>query len=123
VTVLLSLSVWFLVLITAPSSAPQSLRSTERGETSITVQWDAVVCIDRNSVITGYMLRYGEASSDQREEEMIPGTGDEGGMYTITGLTPYTDYSIEVAAFSGSGTGPFATTSVETLQDSELIIA
>ncbi len=83
-------------------------------ETSITVQWDAVPCIDRNSEITDYVLRYGEASSDQREEAQIAGSGDEGGMSTITGLSPLTTYYVEVAAISDSGTGPFASITVRT---------
>ncbi len=81
-----------------------------------------MVCIDRNSEIIGYVLRYGEASSDQREEAVTAGSGDEGGTSTITGLTPYTEYSIEVAAVnSDSQTGPFANIAARTLQDSEYI--
>ncbi len=81
-----------------------------------------MVCIDRNSEITGYALRYGEASSDQREEAVITGSGDEGGVSTITGLTLYTEYAIEVAAVnSDSQTGPFASITAQTLQDSEFI--
>ncbi len=89
---------------------------------NIAVQWDTVDCIDRNSEITGYVLRYGEASSDQREEETVTaGSGDEGGTSTITGLVPYTEYAIEVAAVNGdSQTGPYANITTQTLQDSEL---
>ncbi len=71
-------------------------------------------CIDRNSEITGYVLRYGEASSDQREEAVTAGSGDESGTSTITELTPYTEYSIEVAAVSDNSTGPFASITVQT---------
>ncbi len=107
---------------TAPSSAPQDLRNTSTDETSIIVQWGTVVCIDRNSEITGYVLRYGEASSDQREEAEIAGSGDEGGTSTITGLSPYTEYSIGVSAVnSDSQTGPFADITTQTLQDSRSI--
>ncbi len=73
-----------------------------------------MVCIDRNSEITSYVLRYREASSDQREEAEIAVSGDEGGMYHITGLSPLTIYYIEVAAVSGSGIGPFAGITVQT---------
>ncbi len=89
---------------------------------NITVEWGTVVCIDRNSEITGYVLRYGEASSDQREETEIAGSGDEGGTSTITGLTPYTEYSIEVAAVnSDSQSGPFVDITTQTLQNSRSI--
>ncbi len=73
-----------------------------------------MVCIDHNSEITRYLLRFGEASSDQRAEEEIAVSGDEGGMYTITGLSRLTSYSIEVSAVSASGVGPFASITVQT---------
>ena len=38
-------------------------------------------------------------------------TGDSsGGMYAITGLAPYTNYPIKVAAVNNAGTGPYSTT-------------
>ncbi len=73
-----------------------------------------MVCIDRNSEIARYLLRFGEASSDQREEEEIAGSGDEGGMYVIATLSPLTTYSIEVAAVSASGIRPFTNITVRT---------
>ncbi len=108
-TVVIYFSVYVPSTYTVPISAPQNLQSIATSETSITVQWDAVPCIDRNSEIAGYMLRYGEASS-----EAIPRSGGEGGMYTITGLSPLTTYYIEVAAVSDSGIGPFAGITVQT---------
>ncbi len=95
---------------TVPISAPQNLQSIATDETSITVQWDAVACIDRNSEIRGYKLRCIGCSY----EETIPGSGGEGGVNTITGLSPLTTYSIEVAAVSDSGIGPFAGITVQT---------
>ncbi len=73
-----------------------------------------MVCIDRNSEITGYVLRYGEASIDHREDEEIAVSGDGGGMYVIATLSPLTSYYIEVAAVSDSGIGPFASITVRT---------
>ncbi len=69
-------------------------------------------CVDRNSDITGYVLRYGEASSDQREEVMVP--GDAGRMYIITGLASQTVYYIGVAANTSDYTGPYSGITVET---------
>ena len=61
-------------------------------------------------------MRYvGNMSSVEREEEVIPGSGNEVGIYTITGLIPLTTYYIKVAAYSDSGIGPFANITVETL--------
>ncbi len=94
----------------APSSAPQNFQSTAIAETNITVEWSTVPCIDRNSVITGYMLQTESSHYNYDKEETIPGTGGEDGTYTITGLTPLTSYYIKLAAVSDSGTGPFTHT-------------
>ena len=99
----------------APDGTPQNFIITATGETNITVEWSSVPCIDRNSEITGYILQYGEVSNVEREEEIVQGTGNQGAMYTITGLTQLTTYYIAIAAFSDSGTGPFASLTVETL--------
>ena len=81
---------------------------------SITVQWGRVSCIDRNSEITGYTVRYGQTGSTTTVMESVSGTSDR--MFTASGLIPLTDYSFEVAAVSSEGaTGPFSTgTTVET---------
>ena len=81
----------------------------------MTIQWEELVCIERNGEISGYVIQYGEISNTESNEEVIPGTGDEGGVYTITGLTPVSYYIIGIAAFSENGTGSFAQIIVETL--------
>ena len=98
----------------APNGVPQNLRLVEVNRYNVTIQWEKLVCIKLNGEISGYVIQYGEMSNIERDEEMIPGTGDEGGVYTITGLTPATDYTIGIAAFSDSGTGPFSWIIVET---------
>ena len=42
----------------------------------------------------------------------------------LTGLTPFTSYSVQVAAVNDGGTGPYSdpALTVETLQDGECII-
>ena len=40
--------------------------------------------------------------------------------HMLTGLTPFTNYSVQVAAVNAGGTGPYSIAlTVETLQDSE----
>ena len=103
----------------APGGAPENFTNTTTGSRSITVEWSSVPCIDRNSEITGYALRYGEVSDTEREQISIDGELE---TYTITGLVPYTNYTVKVTAVNSDGQiGPFAViTSVETLQDSKL---
>ena len=85
---------------------------------SITVQWGRVSCIDRNSEITGYTVRYGQTGSTTTVMESVSGTSDSDRMFTASGLIPLTDYTFKVAAVSSEGaTGPFSTgTTMETLE-------
>ena len=79
---------------------------------SITVQWGRVSCIDRNSVITGYTVRYGQTGSTTTVMESVSGTSFSDRMFTASGLIALTDYTFEVAAVSSEGTGPFSTGTV-----------
>ena len=64
--------------------------------------------MDQNSKITGYKVNYGPVGSSQRATDAVSGSASTGGMYTLTGLIPFTNYSIEVAAVNNNGdTGPF----------------
>ena len=88
----------------APSAAPSNVRVTGVTSSSITVQWGEVECIDRNGEITGYSVRYtGSGGTDTRSVSV----GDTR-QTTISGLTPSTDYTIEVAAVNSVGTGPYS---------------
>ena len=91
-----------LVILTAPSASPSSVRVSEVNSSSITVQWGPVDCINRNGDITGYSVQYGSKT--------VSVSGDSsGGMYVISGLMPSTNYSIQVAAGTSAGTGPYST--------------
>ena len=71
--------------------------------TTITIQWGAISCIQQNSEITGYKVRYGPVGSSQRATETVTGSASTGGMYTLTGLLTFTNYSIELAAVDSNG--------------------
>ena len=97
-------------LLVAPSGGPQSLRGVETTSTDVAIAWDAVNCIERNSIITGYVVRFTPPSISGNESVMVAGTGNAGGMVTIDGLTPSTQYSIQVAAVNSDGSaGVFST--------------
>ena len=68
---------------------------------SITVQWGPVDCIHRNGDITGYSVQYGSKTVS------VSG-GSSGRMYVISGLMPSTNYSVQVAAQTSAGTGPYS---------------
>ena len=97
----------------ALSAPPTSVSVSEVTTSSITVQWGPVDCIYRNGDITGYSVRYGS--------ETVSVSGDSsGGMYVISGLMPSTTYSIEVAAETSVGTGPYST-AINQLTDGKMI--
>ena len=63
-------------------------------------------CIDRNSEISGYTVLYGPVGGTAVNAS-VSGTNHQ--IYTAVGLTPSTNYSIEVAAVnSDGGVGPFS---------------
>ena len=68
--------------------------------TAITVQWEAVSCIEQNGDITGYIVWYGSQT-----QSVSGGSVTE---TTISNLTPSTTYNIQVAAVNNAGTGPFS---------------
>ena len=70
--------------------------------------WNGVECIERNTKITGFTVRYDPPSSDGTDEVSASGYGFSGGSVTLTRLSPSTSYSIEVAADSDKGCGPFS---------------
>ena len=72
---------------------------SEDTSSSITVQWEAVDCIHHNGDITGYSVRYGVQGSGSTQTVSI--SGGDVIEATISGLTPSTIYSIEVAAVTG----------------------
>ena len=86
-----------------------SFCSSQFTSSTITVQWGMVPCIQRNGEIVGYSVRYsGGGSTDTR---LVAGGAAR--QTTISGLTPFTDYTIEVAAVNDAGTGQYSTGMVE----------
>ena len=92
---------FMVVMLPAPSAPPTSVSVSEVTSSNITVQWGPVDCIHRNGDLTGYSVQIGS--------ENVSVSGDfSGGMYVIFGLMPSTYYSIQVAAETSAGTGPYS---------------
>ena len=88
-------------LLVAPTSAPEGPTSTSVESRSLTVQWGIVPCPDQRGPITGYRLRYSNGTS------IVNTTGEGSRQHVLTGLTPFTSYSVQVAAVNAGGTGPY----------------
>ena len=61
---------------------------------SITVHWEEVACLDQNGEITGYIAR--AMSNGRAERTAKVGSGAREAM--LSGLTPSTEYIVQVAA-------------------------
>ena len=96
----------------APTGAPGGLNSISVESRSLSVVWGTVPCPHQRGPITGYRLRY--------NDDNTIGDGSKQ-YYTLNGLTPFTSYSVQVAAINDGGTGPYSdpALTVETLQDGE----
>ena len=80
---------------------------------SIIVRWERVPCINRNSNITGYIVRYSTGGGSTVNVSVF-GTDQSDRICTVTLLAPSASYSIQVAAVTSSGTtGPFSATITE----------
>ena len=103
----------------APSAPPTSVRVSEVTSSSITVQWGPVDCIHRNGDITGYSVQYGQVGSGSTQTMLVTGTPRR---YMISGLMSSTMYSIEVAAGTSNGTGPYSAAAEIQLTDGKMIL-
>ena len=114
-----SFLLYLLVCVLAPSALLRII-DTQVQSKSLTIEWDKVATSHQNESITGYRLRY--STSDGINYAIINITGEEDKQYTLTELTPYIKYSVQVAAVNDEGTGPYSEPIliVETLQEGEL---
>ena len=86
------------------------MRSGGVTASSITVLWQVVSCLERNGEIIGYIAQ-------AVRNGMVERTASVGGsarQATISGLSPSTWYTVQVAAVNGAGTGMYSGVSVGT---------
>ena len=95
----------------APSAAPTSVRESGVTSSTITVQWGAVDCIDRNGDITGYSVRYGVQGSGSTQIVIVDIM-----TTAIMDLMPDTSYVVEVAGVNANGVGEYGSIVVTTPQ-------
>ena len=92
-----------LAFFPVPSGTPREITRVNTTSTEITLHWREVPCIDRNGGIIGYTVRYSISGSN------ITLRNYSDTVATLVDLIPFTNYSIEIAAFNVNGTGPFST--------------
>ena len=78
---------------------PGGVVVTVEGPRNISIQWGFIsLCRARNGIITSYRVQY-----TAQPDGMVQTDQTEGLETTLTGLTPFTNYSIEVAAVNEDG--------------------
>jgi len=88
---------------TVPSSPPLNVMVTSVNPASLMISWLPSLEINRNGQITGYVIQYTSAGSNDMSINVTSRTA-----YIILGLIPLVNYSVIVAAMNVNGTGPFS---------------
>ncbi len=73
-----------------PTGAPFNVVPTTTSR-SIRVTWDAVECIERNGVITGYVVEFQRVDGTATTDGQVMGR-----IFTASGLRPFTNYTFRV---------------------------
>uniref|UniRef100_A0A1X7U121 Fibronectin type-III domain-containing protein n=1 Tax=Amphimedon queenslandica TaxID=400682 RepID=A0A1X7U121_AMPQE len=91
-------------LSTAPTAQVDDIIFSSVELVSMTVSWDEVPCNGRNGPITGYYLTYTNITSNTSYTVNI--TGGDNRMYNLTGLIPYTNYTVSIMPYNYNMNGP-----------------
>ena len=88
-------------MIAGTAEAPKNVTGKPKNATTIFVQWNTtfIVCRHINGNITSYTIQHNGTSRNLN----INTTGKEIMMASLTGLTPYTNYLIKIAAVNEEG--------------------
>uniref|UniRef100_A0A1X7SS49 Fibronectin type-III domain-containing protein n=1 Tax=Amphimedon queenslandica TaxID=400682 RepID=A0A1X7SS49_AMPQE len=89
---------------TAPTGSVGDIIFSSVESVSMTVSWDEVPCNGRNGPITGYYLTYTNITSNTSYTVNI--TGGDNRMYNLTGLIPYTNYTLSIIPYNYNMNGP-----------------
>ena len=84
-----------------PSGPPLNVKALTRSSTSILVKWSPPSKLDRNGIITHYIVKYSSLNS-----ESSINTTDNATQILVTGLRKYTNYSFTLRAVNEIGVGP-----------------
>ena len=112
-------------MCTGAAVAPSNVRATAESSTVIFVQWDGLTpCRLVNGLIVKYRVQYTPHSDGMTQSIDQTAAGDyrSGAETSLTGLTPFTNYSIRVAAVNEEGdVGIYSDPMTEqTLEDSKI---
>ena len=85
---------------------------------SVNVSWNEIECIERNGMITNYTVVFSSSGGSVISGVLMVNER----RFTASELTPFTNYTFQVAGINGNGTGPLSNvTIIQTAEDSMLI--
>jgi len=99
--------------------APQNIRAEAKSKTELLIMWEPPPSDSCNGILIGYHIGYLPMDETQNPStptvphsryiiKTININSQYGEDFVISGLIPYTTYSIVVQAFNSRGTGPFS---------------
>ena len=94
----------------APTSSPMPREGTVTAR-SITIEWNELACLDRNGVITGYIVEARTSGTLIRTVSVNDGDAREA---TVSGLNPSTEYTVSLQAVNSAGSGPIRSIAITT---------
>lgn len=90
------------VFILPPVGAPR-FEATETNSTQVKIEWEPLTREETKGELQGYIISY-ETSKDDVNYLVVNDSKQTEAL--ITGLTPYTDYTIRLKAKNSAGSGP-----------------
>ena len=91
-----------MFFVCAVPGIPQNVNVTSLSSTSLLVTWDHPPAPDRNGVVTGYTVNWLKGQEINTIELFSNETS-----HLLTGLQPFTSYSIAVAGSTSAGQGQY----------------
>ena len=98
--------------IAVPSGSPGNFTVTASSSTSVTAFWQLPSADFRNGIIIGFKLFYKRKSSGEPATIITINNGTTSAE-DITGLVKYTEYELQVLAFTFVGDGPKSSSRIE----------
>ena len=97
--------------------------STDPDQRSINVSWMMLDCQDRHGIITMYEIRYTSSDFGDNVDLTLNTTDGDETSLTVDKLEEFTNYTIQVRAYTAVGPGPYSDPlDVQTLPDRKHIV-
>ena len=104
-----------IFLFVVPTGSPQNIVFSVTTR-STSVSWNEIECIERNGMITNYTVEFSSLGGSVIPDVLMVNER----RFTASGLTPFTNYTFQVAGVNSIGTGPFSDLiTIQTVEDSK----